>query len=398
MSQQVGDSVSPVVGAIEPMSAYEVSNGFPLGAAPASARPLRQGRASAAEALEVLETAVTRALCRPPCVVMFSGGRDSSALLAVAARVAHREGLPLPVPFTMCFPGEAETEEGRYQEMVIAHLGLTEWARVDATEDADLLGAVAQPVLRRHGAIWPPLLSTRVGHMKVAAGGSLLAGEGGDEVFGAYRSTPLARLAAERRPGPALRLAKASAGALLPRSQRAARLRARFGRDLGLWWLWPEVREEYLGRLAEQWASQPFTWGQVIGWVAQSRHVRLGISNIVALAAEMGTAYSAPFLAPEFLEVLGRAFGYLGPAGRTAAMQALFGPLLPDEVLARATKAVFTLPAWGRCTREFVAGWSGDGLDETLVDVEALRLHWANSRPNAMTFGLVQAAWLATSS
>jgi asparagine synthase (glutamine-hydrolysing) len=281
--------------------------------------------------------------------------------------------------------------------MVIAHLGLTEWARVDATEDADLLGAVAQPVLRRHGAIWPPLLSTRTGHMKVATGGSLLAGEGGDEVFGAYRSAPFVSLAAERRPGPALRLAKAAAGALLPRSQRAARLRARFGRDLGLGWLRPPVREEYLGRLAEQWASQPFAWGQVIGWVAQSRHVSLGISNIVALAAEAGAAYCAPFLAPEFLEVLGEVFGYLGPAGRTAAMQALFGPLLPDEVLARSTKAVFTLPAWGRCTREFVAGWSGDGLDEALVDVEALQLHWANSRPNAMTFGLVQAAWLAAS-
>jgi Asparagine synthase len=326
---------------------------------------------------------------------MFSGGRDSSALLAVAVGVARREGLPLPVPFTMRFPGEAEAEESRYQEEVIAHLRLTEWAKVDANADADLLGPVAQAVLRRHGVIWPPLLSTRVGHMKAAAGGSLVSGEGGDEVFGAYRSTPLVRLGRERRPGPAVRLAKASAAALLPRRQRAARLRASFGRDLGLSWLRPGVREEYLGRLADQWAAQPFAWGQAIAWVARSRHVWLGIAHVVALAAEMGATYCAPFLDARFIEVIGQAFGYLGPAGRTAVMRDLFGPLLPGEVLARSTKAVFTLPAWGPRTREFVVAWSGKGLDEGLVDVEALRRHWSGLRPNAMTFALAQAAWLA---
>ena len=40
-----------------------------------------------------LEAAVLPALQRPPCLVSFSGGRDSSAVLAVAADVARRHGL-----------------------------------------------------------------------------------------------------------------------------------------------------------------------------------------------------------------------------------------------------------------------------------------------------------------
>jgi asparagine synthase (glutamine-hydrolysing) len=39
-----------------------------------------------------LEAVMVRALHRPPCVVSFSGGRDSSAVLALATHVARREG------------------------------------------------------------------------------------------------------------------------------------------------------------------------------------------------------------------------------------------------------------------------------------------------------------------
>src|SRR5687768_13796753 len=55
-------------------------------------------------AREALEQAVLVGLMRPPCVVSFSGGRDSSAVLAIAAHVARREGLPLPIPVSLRFP------------------------------------------------------------------------------------------------------------------------------------------------------------------------------------------------------------------------------------------------------------------------------------------------------
>ena len=45
-----------------------------------------------------LERILLGALQRAPCVVAFSGGRDSSALLAEATRVARVHGLEDPVP------------------------------------------------------------------------------------------------------------------------------------------------------------------------------------------------------------------------------------------------------------------------------------------------------------
>ena len=108
------------------------------------------------EPLSMLEGAVLPALARPPCVVAFSGGRDSSAVLAVATGVAKKEGLPLPVPVTQVYPDNPETDETRWQELVIRHLGLTEWERVEVTGELDLLGPVARRLLTRHGLLWPP--------------------------------------------------------------------------------------------------------------------------------------------------------------------------------------------------------------------------------------------------
>ena len=49
-------------------------------------------RRTAAPPLAALERALIGALRRAPCVVSFSGGRDSSALLAVATRVTSTSG------------------------------------------------------------------------------------------------------------------------------------------------------------------------------------------------------------------------------------------------------------------------------------------------------------------
>jgi hypothetical protein len=54
-------------------------------------------RAPGATARGVLEELISPALERPPCVIGFSGGRDSSSLLALATHLARREGLPMPV-------------------------------------------------------------------------------------------------------------------------------------------------------------------------------------------------------------------------------------------------------------------------------------------------------------
>ena len=72
------------------LTPLEVATGAPLGADPAApSLPMpRPGGPVAA-----LEHSVLGALLRPPCVVSFSGGRDSSAALAVATRVARQQGI-----------------------------------------------------------------------------------------------------------------------------------------------------------------------------------------------------------------------------------------------------------------------------------------------------------------
>lgn len=66
------------------LTALELSAGMPLGViaeGPTAVRPLHSPAAA-------LEAVLADALQRIPCLVSFSGGRDSSALLAVAQRVA----------------------------------------------------------------------------------------------------------------------------------------------------------------------------------------------------------------------------------------------------------------------------------------------------------------------
>ena len=69
--------------------------------------------------------------------------------------------------------------------------------------------------------------------------------------------------------------------------------------------------------------------------------------------------------------------------------------LVPDDVLARRTKASFDGAFWNRHSRAFAAGWSGGGVDPDLVDTDALRREWVHERPDGRTFTLLQALWLA---
>jgi hypothetical protein len=45
---------------------------------------------------------------------------------------------------------------------------------------------------------------------------------------------------------------------------------------------------------------------------------------------------------------------------------------------------------WNEHSRELVARWVGDGIDDELVDIEALRREWEAPHPDARTFMLLQ--------
>ncbi|HWC25368.1 MAG TPA: asparagine synthase-related protein, partial [Solirubrobacteraceae bacterium] len=137
-----------------------------------------------------LEDAVLAALRRPPCVVSFSGGRDSSLVLAAAARVARRERLPPPIPATNRFPDAPETDETDWQEQVVAHLGLSDWERLEFTDELDAVGPYARRMLRAHGLLWPFNVHFHLPLLERARGGSLLTGLGGDQLFELPQRTP----------------------------------------------------------------------------------------------------------------------------------------------------------------------------------------------------------------
>src|SRR6478672_1047289 len=77
--------------------------------------------------LAVLAQSILPALQRPPCMVSFSGGMDSSFVLAIAAHIARAAGLPAPIPITWRFTGAPLADESGWQEKVIASLAITEW-------------------------------------------------------------------------------------------------------------------------------------------------------------------------------------------------------------------------------------------------------------------------------
>ena len=129
---------------------------------------------------QALEDALEKSLRRPPCVVQFSGGRDSSAVLALASLVARRSDLPLPIPVTLVFPGMAETDEGEWQELVIRHLGLPDWQRLFLTDEMDLVGPFAANLLLEFGPTYPSNGHFIAPVLEVASGGTLLTGVGGD--------------------------------------------------------------------------------------------------------------------------------------------------------------------------------------------------------------------------
>ena len=344
---------------------------------------------------KVLEECVLEALQHEPCVVAFSGGRDSSALLALATQLARREGLTPPMAVTRRFPGFEETVEDGWQELVIRHLGVRDWERVDLDDEAmDLLGPIARPRLERYGVLWPPLLHQDAPAVVRARGGALIDGEGGDQILGLdlHRIAPvvLTRRFRSRR---SLRHL-ASAGAVFAPGRLQRLVQRHRLRDLGTHWLRPEADRDLLHDLAVQQANLPIRWDASLRVFPRHRARVTGLRNRDLFASERDVTYHHPFLDPRFLEAMARTGGAMGLGTRTVVMRRLFGDLLPSAVIERRDKASFNRVVHGRLSREFVEVWNGEGIDHRLVDAEALLREWRAPSPSGRTHALLQGAWL----
>lgn len=372
-----------------PMDPLEVAGGWLHGFDPATRPPASQGGPR-----EVLDRTLLRCLQRSPCVIAFSGGRDSSALLAAAVAVARREGLPLPVTLTLTYPGVPEADETQWQHQVLDHLGVRDRMDLTVHDEHDPLGPITAPLLRRHGALWPPNLAPTWRLMDRARGGVLIIGECGDEVFGTKRITPLRTIVrsygrVDRRLYPIA--ARTLAPAVL-RRRAMLRLAGRHERT----WLRPAVRDLLARRDVADVAAFGLHAGRNVRQFVRRRAIGRSFDTHRALGREIDVEYVAPFAEPGFVSATVRASGFWGWSGRTAAMTAMFGDVLPHSILSRTSKATFEKAVFTERGREFARGWDGTGVDPELVDPEVLQQMWAGDQPDPGTMVLMQQAWLAS--
>jgi Asparagine synthase len=369
------------------LAPLEVASGLVFGLAPTRPMPTE-----VVEPIDAFERAILPALQRPPCIVSFSGGRDSSAVLAAAARLARREGLPLPIPSTNRFPAVKDSHESDWQERVVAHLGLEDWLKAEFTHELDCVGPVATSVLRRHGLLWPFNAHFHVPHLEAAAGGSLLTGIGGDETLSSS-SWERERAVLSGRARPEFRDVLRVGFLAAPPPIRRAVLRRRAPFEYS--WLRPSAHRAVAARWAAHSASEPFSWEAQFGWRLRFRYLHVGLASLALLADDFSARIVHPFTDAVFSAALARLPKQRRYPDRTAAMRLLFGDLLPDDVLARTTKSSFDEAFWSDWSRALAADWSGAGADGELVDIEALQEEWSTLDPDPRSFTLVQAAWLA---
>ncbi len=362
------------------LTARELAVGITLGREATVHAPHRTTGARRA-----LELSLTEALSRPPCGIAFSGGRDSSALLALACSVARAEGLPLPVPLTLRF-AETEADETAWQQLVIEHLRLDDWVRQRCGPEMVLTGPVAARLVGAEGPLHPANAHTHLALCSHVAGGSLVTGAGGDEVFASPPEALLRRLS--RRQLPTVREVGAFVRSSLP--GRARRAGAEFVGERP--WIRSGARQVLAAEVGRSHWQLPRRFDRaLVAWVTDRYY--LSLRHTLAAVGRVGDVeVVAPFLDRRFLAAFAGESGWGGPDSRAHEMQRLFGDVLPAGVAERTSKATFTR-SLHQTDPLFLREWEGEGVPMDLVDVEALREEWAKPAPHFGTALLLQSAY-----
>lgn len=372
------------------LTPLEIASGLVLaveGRAPAPPDHVHSAR-------EALETAVLEALRRPPCVVSFSGGLDSSVVLAVASSVARRQGLELPVAVTLRFPGRPEADESSWQERVLDQVPVADWQRLEIDAELSVVGPVATAVLREHGLLWPFNAYVHVPLFDLARGGSALTGFGGDELFLPSRWDRVAALRSLRERPRAADL-KRVALAAAPSPVRARVLRRRGGGPR-LDWLRPEAQAALTAAWASSEASAPIGRRARGIWRLGLRSTRTASRSLGALAERRDVRLVNPLTAPRVVAAFAGDRSDAG-AARGERLRAALADLLPSALFDRRTKAGFNTALWGDDARALADDWSGEGVDLSLVDPGVVKAQWSAEVPDGRTFTMLQAAWLSRS-
>ncbi|MCZ7436966.1 asparagine synthase-related protein [Micromonospora sp. WMMC241] len=348
----------------------DVAYGIVLGLDPSGSGPA--GRPGPARPpLVALERAVLPALRRSPCLVSFSGGLDSSLVLAIAARVARREGLPDPVPVTWRFTDAPRAHETPWQAKIIGELDLgRQWQILQAGDDLDLVGPVARRLLTRYGQLHPPNRHLHLPIVELARGGALLTGIGGDQILNGWRRRPDSFRA------------------------RLGRLRLRRRETDPFPWLRPEAGRQARRALRAERRAEPRRLAQRIAWHLRRRDLTMTRLSLAAVAADHDVLAVSPLLSDGFTAALAARHGRLRSPSRGQLLTAIADAALPPVIVAPRRKAAFDEVFLRAATRDLVNAWDGSGVDGSLVDVRALRREWSAWPIDAGTAALVQQVWL----
>ncbi len=300
-------------------------------------------------------------------------------MLAVAVHVARRDGLPLPRALAIRYLGAPEAEESEWQKFVTDHLDVPLEVITVPPGGNEIVSPLAISRLLRDGPIFPPPASVSLARIAPAvAGTTVLTGEGGDDILGAERiSFWLGYLRARRIPRSpdAREMVEDLTFGALRRSVIARRINALV---LTLApWLRPHARRVVSAKWVDEVCATPFDWRRAT-WQYLNFRRCLSYETMAAVAAREGFRLEHPLMDPDFVATLCRRGGATGFPNRSHIMRLLAADLLPDSVSRRQTKATFNEVYVGDGVRSFARSWSGKGLDESLVDVEALRAAWSS--------------------
>jgi hypothetical protein len=284
---------------------------------------------------------VLESLRRKPVAVSFSGGRDSSAVLAIATHVARRERLPDPVPVTLRYPGVAGADESGWQEAVVRHLGLQEWQQVTVPPgQLSFVGPVASRVLAANGLLWPPNSHLHDPLCAAVPGAALLTGFNGDRLFDAWRWRHVVPTLGRRAPD-----LRRLAGVGLRVAPTAVWARRERRRGTAPPWL-DDVGRRQHARLSVEKVREPLLWSARLSWLAGRRETALVTEALNAVGAPYGVEVRHPLMDVRSLAGLARSGARRGWADRTSALSDLVGDLLPAAVVSRRSKAYFDEAVW----------------------------------------------------
>ena len=186
--------------------------------------------------------------------------------------------------------------------------------------------SVATTQLLKHGVLFPPNSHNLVSLLPSAAGGTLLLGIGGDELFGSRYWREFHDLLAGRR---RLQLhdARRLALPLVPGSLRGARVARRRRHDRP--WLRTEAARSVRAHERRSY-NQPLRYDRSIEREARSRALSVGLASLRHLGKAYNVRIEAPLLDRRFVAALARAGGAWGWGNRHATMRAIANGYLPD--------------------------------------------------------------------